>query len=157
MTLQITQYVVTAVALTVFGVLPLLLAAPWLYRKLRRCGLFFVFIAPGFLYSMATKPPTARVYYDGGIKPGATANVVTSDMVSIYWQRDTSGGVYVPETATGFTATLLEATGGLSGDVAAWTLDATLPTQGSWRAGVRKVDNKVVLSVYPSGTYIIFR
>ena len=100
MTLQITQYVVTAVALTVFGVLPILLAAPWLYSKLRRCGLFFVFIAAGFLYSMATKPPTARVYYDGGIKPGATANVVTNDTVSIYWQRDTSGGVYVPETAT---------------------------------------------------------
>lgn len=99
-TLQIAQYVATAVALTVFGVLPLLLAAPWLYSKLRRCGLFFVFIAAGFLYSMATKPPTCRVYYDGGIKPGATENVVTNDTVSIYWQRDTSGGVYVPETAT---------------------------------------------------------
>ena len=100
MTLQITQYVVTAVALTVFGVLLLLLAAPWLYGKLRRCGLFFVFIAAGFLYSMATKPPTVRVHYDGGIKPGATANVVTNDTVAIYWQRDTSGGVYVPESAT---------------------------------------------------------
>ena len=100
MTLQITQYVVTAVALTAFGVMLLLLSAPWLYGKLRRCGLFFVFIAAGFLYSMATKPPTVRVYYDGGIKPGATANVVTNDTVAIYWQRDTSGGVYVPETAT---------------------------------------------------------
>lgn len=99
-TLQIAQYVVTAVALTVFGVLPLLLAAPWLYGKLRRCGLVFVFIAAGFLYSMATKPSTCRVYYDGGIKPGATENVVTNDTVAIYWQRDTSGGVYVPETAT---------------------------------------------------------
>ena len=26
--------------------------------------------------------------YDGGIKAGATANVVTNDTVSIHWQRD---------------------------------------------------------------------
>ena len=65
--------------------------------------------------------------------------------------------VAVPESASGFTATLVESTAGLTGDVDGWTLDATLPAQGSWRAGVRKVGNKVVLSVYPSGTYIIFR
>ena len=65
--------------------------------------------------------------------------------------------VAVPEPASGFSATLVEATGGLTGDVDGWTLDATLPAQGSWRASVRKIGNKVVLSVYPSGTYIIFR
>ena len=65
--------------------------------------------------------------------------------------------VAVPEPASGFSATLVEATGGLTGDVDDWTLDATLPAQGSWRASVRKIGNKVVLSVYPSGTYILFR
>ena len=39
------------------------------------------------------------VRYGGGIKPGETANIATNDTVSLYWQRDTSGGVYVPETA----------------------------------------------------------
>ena len=65
--------------------------------------------------------------------------------------------VAVPEPASGFSATLVEATGGLTGDVDDWTLDATLPAQGSWRASVRKIGNKVVLSVHPSGTYILFR
>lgn len=37
--------------------------------------------------------------YDCGIKAGTTANVVTNDTVSIYWQRDTSGGIYIPESA----------------------------------------------------------
>lgn len=53
----------------------------------------------GFVYYGATKQ-FWYVTYDGGIKAGATANVVTNDTVSIYWQRDTSEGVYVPETAT---------------------------------------------------------
>jgi hypothetical protein len=65
--------------------------------------------------------------------------------------------VAVPESASGFSATLVESTAGLTGDVDGWTLDATLPTQGSWRASVRKIGNKVVLSVHPSGTYILFR
>lgn len=52
----------------------------------------------GFAYYGATKQEW-HVGYDGGIKAGATANVVTNDTVAIYWQRDTSGGVYVPETA----------------------------------------------------------
>ena len=53
----------------------------------------------GLSYYGATKQAW-HVGYDGGIKAGATANVVTNDTVSIHWQRDTSGGVYVPETAT---------------------------------------------------------
>jgi len=53
----------------------------------------------GLSYYGATKQGW-HVGYDGGIKAGATANVVTNDTVAIYWQRDTSGGVYVPETAT---------------------------------------------------------
>ena len=52
----------------------------------------------GLSYYGATKQGW-HVGYDGGIKAGATANVVTNDTVAIYWQRDTSGGVYVPETA----------------------------------------------------------
>ena len=65
--------------------------------------------------------------------------------------------VAVPESASGFSATLVESTTGLAGDVDDWTLDATLPAQGSWRASVRKIGNKVVLSVHPSGTCILFR
>ena len=53
----------------------------------------------GLSYYGATKQGW-HVAYDGGIKAGATANVVTNNTVAIYWQRDTSGGVYVPETAT---------------------------------------------------------
>lgn len=52
----------------------------------------------GFAYYGATKQ-AVRIGYDGGIKAGATANVVTNDTVAIFWQRDTSGGVYVPESA----------------------------------------------------------
>lgn len=52
----------------------------------------------GLSYYGATKQGW-HVAYDGGIKAGATANVVTNDTVSIHWQRDTSGGVYVPESA----------------------------------------------------------
>jgi len=52
----------------------------------------------GLSYYGATKQGW-HVAYDGGIKAGATANVVPNDTVSIHWQRDTSGGVYVPESA----------------------------------------------------------
>lgn len=54
-------------------------------------------IALGFVYYGSTK---STIRYEGGIKAGTTENVVTNDTVSIYWQRDTSGGVYVPESAT---------------------------------------------------------
>lgn len=50
----------------------------------------------GFAYYGSTK---STIRYEGGIKAGATASVVTNNTVSIYWQRDTSGGVYVPESA----------------------------------------------------------
>lgn len=51
----------------------------------------------GFVYYGSTK---STIRYEGGIKAGATASVVTNNSVTIYWQRDTSGGVYVPESAT---------------------------------------------------------
>ena len=57
-----------------------------------------LFLSVNF-YLGATKPSAPRVSYDGGIKAGTTANVVTNDTVAIYWQRDTMGGVYVPESA----------------------------------------------------------
>ena len=57
-----------------------------------------LFLSVNF-YLGATKPSAPRVSYDGGIKAGVTANVVTNDTVAIYWQRDTMGGVYVPESA----------------------------------------------------------
>jgi len=56
-------------------------------------------IVCGFILYGATKQGW-HIGYEGGIKAGSTANVVTNDTVRIYWQRDTSGGVYVPETAT---------------------------------------------------------
>lgn len=52
----------------------------------------------GFAYYGATKQ-AVHIGYDGGIKAGTTSNVVTNDTVEIYWQRDLSSGVYVPETA----------------------------------------------------------
>lgn len=55
-------------------------------------------IVCGFAYYGSTKQGW-HIGYDGGIKAGATANVVTNDTVSIYWQRDTSGGIYIPESA----------------------------------------------------------
>jgi len=60
-------------------------------------ALVAVFVV-GFAYYGATKQAW-HVSYDGGIRAGATANVVTNDTVAIYWQRDTMGGVYVPESA----------------------------------------------------------
>ena len=39
------------------------------------------------------------VNYDGGIRAGTTANNITNNTVAIYWQRNTSGGTYVPESA----------------------------------------------------------
>lgn len=55
-------------------------------------------IVCGFSYYGSTKRGWF-IGYDGGIKAGATANVVTNDTVSIYWQRDTSFGIYIPESA----------------------------------------------------------
>ena len=66
--------------------------------KLHRQVFAAAFLLVSF-YLGATKPSAPRVTYDGGIKAGATVNVVTNDTVSIYWQRDTSGGIYIPESA----------------------------------------------------------
>lgn len=52
----------------------------------------------GFVKYGSTKH-ILHIGYEGGIKAGATENVVTNDTVSIYWQRDTSGGIYIPESA----------------------------------------------------------
>lgn len=56
------------------------------------------FVVLGFSYYGATKH-MVRITYDGGIKAGTTANLVTNDTVAIYWQRDMGGGIYVPESA----------------------------------------------------------
>lgn len=65
--------------------------------KTLRSKLFLAFLVCGIVQYGATKGFSVR--YEGGIKAGATANVVTNDTVSIYWQRDTSGGIYIPESA----------------------------------------------------------
>ena len=53
----------------------------------------------GFVYYGATKQ-FWYVTYDGGITEGLFRNVVTNDTVHLYWTRDASGGVFVPESAT---------------------------------------------------------
>lgn len=69
------------------------------WRLLGPIGMIITgFITCGFYHYGSTKGWSVR--YEGGIKAGATANVVTNDTVSIYWQRDTSGGIYIPESAT---------------------------------------------------------
>ena len=65
--------------------------------KTLRSKLFLAFLVCGIVQYGATKGFSVR--YEGGIKAGATANAVTNDTVSIYWQRDTSGGIYIPESA----------------------------------------------------------
>ena len=67
------------------------------YERLRAAEklLVSVFVI-GVCYYGATK---SAVRYDGGIKAGANANLVTNDTVNIHWQRDLSGGIYVPESA----------------------------------------------------------
>ncbi len=78
--------------------LPLLWKEIKRWRSLGPIGMALVaFWTCGFYYYGSTKSWSVR--YEGGIKAGTTANVVANDTVSIYWQRDTSGGIYVPETA----------------------------------------------------------
>lgn len=50
----------------------------------------------GIVQYGATK---SKITFDGGIKQGAQSSVVTNDTIFISWQRDTAGGVYVPESA----------------------------------------------------------
>lgn len=50
----------------------------------------------GIVQYGATK---SKITFDGGIKQGAQSSVVTNDTIFISWQRDTTGGVYVPESA----------------------------------------------------------
>lgn len=52
------------------------------------------------LYGGSKQAQTWRITFDGGIKQGASPSVVTNNSVSIYWQRDLTGGTYVPESAT---------------------------------------------------------
>ena len=51
----------------------------------------------GLSYYGATK---SKLLFDGGIKQGATASVVTNDLVQIHWQRNLNTDIYVPESAT---------------------------------------------------------
>lgn len=69
------------------------------WMSLGAIGIVFVgFFTCGFYKYGSTKGWFVR--YDGGIKAGTIENIVTNNTVNIYWQRDTSGGVYVPESAT---------------------------------------------------------
>lgn len=41
----------------------------------------------------------SKIEYAGGIKAGETRSYTTNDTIYVSWQRDLSGGVYVPESA----------------------------------------------------------
>lgn len=62
-------------------------------------GMVVALIVLGFVFHGSTKQ-MCLIGYSDGIRAGATANIVTNNTVSIYWQRDISGGIYVPESAT---------------------------------------------------------
>lgn len=68
---------------------------------IRKHPAFVVFAVVLGLYA-GTKPTpvAARFYFDGGIKQGETRSFVEGNAVTISWQRDTAGGLYVPESAT---------------------------------------------------------
>ena len=69
------------------------------YFKLPRIqqGLVSLFVL-GMIQYGATKQGW-HINFDGGIKQGPAASVVTNDTIFISWQRNTTGGVYVPESA----------------------------------------------------------
>ena len=81
----------------------------------------------GLVYYGATKQVASSVKYDGGLAPSPdNANVITNDLVKLYWSRDASGGVWVPETATVYIDCRL-----IADTNAAWTtLGET--TVGAW-------------------------
>lgn len=60
------------------------------------------FLVAAFVIGMIQYGATKQgwhIGYDGGIKAGSNPSWVTNDTIHIEWQRDTSGGVYVPESA----------------------------------------------------------
>lgn len=65
-------------------------------------GLKGIILIPGIVclcwYGM-TKGYSGRITYDSGIKSGTTANLVSNDTINIYWQRDISSGIWVPDSA----------------------------------------------------------
>ena len=81
----------------------------------------------GLVYYGATKQVASSVKYDGGLAPSPdNANVITNDLVKLYWSRDASGGTWVPETATVYIDCRL-----IADTNAAWTaLGET--TVGAW-------------------------
>lgn len=58
-------------------------------------GTLVAVIVCGFAFHGSTK----HIYYDGGITAESPTCVVTNNTISIFWKRDTSSGVYVPESA----------------------------------------------------------
>lgn len=83
----------------------------------------------GIGYYGATKGFMPRISYDGGIKDGATPNVVTNDMVEIHWQRDVSGGELVPLDAPVYVDYRVHTTN--EEDAAEWELLGET-TVGAW-------------------------
>lgn len=84
-----------------------------------------------------------------------TAALVATDAVTL--PSDLTVSLDASGATAAFSTTLLSSDGGLAGDVSGWTLDATLPANGSWRVALHKSGGRVVLMAAPSGTCIIFR
>ena len=105
---QTVVYVASAIALVCVGVMLFAakVAAPvwtavrkWL--SLPKVEIVVVgLVVAGLIQYGATKSKTASIKFDNGIKQGETASCVTNDTVFITWQRDTSSGLVVPESAT---------------------------------------------------------
>jgi len=56
--------------------------------------------AVGLIHYAATKGTGYRISFDGGIKDNTqNPSYVTNSTVTIRWERDLSGGIYVPENA----------------------------------------------------------
>lgn len=65
-------------------------AAMFAYKKFKRIGLSFVAIAAGFLYSMATKPPSEhpQITWDTGLTDaGSTFNTNTWKTIHFRWNK----------------------------------------------------------------------
>lgn len=71
----------------------------WLSQTFVEKVLVAVFAVGIILYGGTKGGYSWRITYEGGIKAGTSENLVTNDTVVVYWQRDTSEGVYIPESS----------------------------------------------------------
>ena len=103
-----------ALTFTCLGATALLVAilffikvAPYAWDSIRKIvsenGIKVIVLIPSIIaicfYGMTKGGYSGHITYDSGIKSGTTVNLVSNDTISIYWQRDTSQGMWVPDSA----------------------------------------------------------